>query len=296
MGPVPGVIRRSARHGLVATLAALMICGGVGRRAARPPAPDTNAPRQFELVWADEFDRDGPPDSSRWTYEHGFVRNEELQWYRPENARVEHGQLIIEARRERIANPAFDSGGRSWRARRASAEYTSASLTTRGLARWQYGRFEMRARIDVRAGLWPAFWTVGEQGIWPASGEIDVMEYYRGLLLANVAWADSAGRAKWDSARRPIADLGGSGWADHYHVWRMDWDEHEIRLSVDTLLLNTTRLDSTLNGAGPPPNPLRQPHHIILNLAIGGQSGGDPSSTRFPARFEIDYVRVYQRQ
>ncbi len=111
-----------------------------------------------------------------------------------------------------------------------------------------------------------------------------------------MAWADSAGRAKWDSSRRPIADLGGSGWADHYHVWRMDWDEHEIRLSVDTLLLNTTRLDSTLNGAGPPPNPLRQPHHIILNLAIGGQSGGDPSSTRFPARFEIDYVRVYQRQ
>ncbi len=286
MAPVPGVIRRSARHGLVATLAALMISGGVGRRA--------KAPRQFELVWADEFDRDGPPDSSKWTYEHGFVRNEELQWYRPENARVEHGQLIIEARRERIANPAFDSGGRSWRARRAFAEYTSASLTTRGLARWQYGRFEMRARIDVRAGLWPAFWTVGEQGVWPASGEIDVMEYYRGLLLANVAWADSAGRAKWDSARRPIADLGGAEWADHYHVWRMDWDEREIRLSVDTLLLNTTRLVSTVNGAGPPLNPLRQPHHLILNLAIGGQSGGDPSSTRFPARFEIDYVRVYR--
>src|SRR5438046_10626898 len=88
MAPVPGVIRRSARHGLVATLAALMICGGVGRRAARP---------QFELVWADEFDRDGPPDSSKWTYEHGFVRNEELQWYRPEHARVEHGQLMIVA-------------------------------------------------------------------------------------------------------------------------------------------------------------------------------------------------------
>jgi len=112
--------------------------------------------------------------------------------------------------------------------------------------------------------------------------------------LANVAWADSAGRAKWDSARRPIADLGGAEWADHYHVWRMDWDEREIRLSVDTLLLNTTRLDSTVNGAGPPLNPLRQPHHLILNLAIGGQSGGDPSSTRFPARFEIDYVRVYR--
>src|SRR2546430_16803472 len=148
-------------HGLMATMAGLLACSG--RPAAGPPAPDAKAPRQLELVWADEFDRDGPPDSSKWTYEQGFVRNEELQWYRPENARVEHGQLIIEARRERIANPAFDSGGRSWRAHRASAEYTSASLTTRGLARWQYGRFEMRARIDLRAGLWAGFWT-GEIG------------------------------------------------------------------------------------------------------------------------------------
>src|SRR5205823_11971284 len=84
--------------------------------------------------------------------------NEELQWYRPENARVEHGQLIIEARRERLPNPAFDSTINDWRARRPYAAYTSASLTTRGLASWQYGRFEMRARIDVRPGLWPAFW------------------------------------------------------------------------------------------------------------------------------------------
>ena len=269
----------------MATMAGLMAC--------RPPAPETNALRQFALVWADEFDRDGRPDSTKWTYEHGFVRNEELQWYRPENARVEHGQLIIEARRERIRNPAFDSTINDWRARRPYAAYTSASLTTRGLASWQYGRFEMRARIDVRPGMWPAFWTLGEQGFWPASGEIDVMEYYRGVLLANVAWADSAGGAKWDSARRPIAELGGAGWADHYHVWRMDWDEREIRLYVDDLLLNTTRLDSTFNGAGRPPNPLRQPHHLLLSLAIGGRNGGDPSGTQFPARFEVDYVRVY---
>jgi len=276
----------------VATLAALMVCSG--RPAAVPPAPATPAPRQFELVWADEFDRDGRPDSSKWTYEHGFVRNEELQWYRPENARVEHGQLIIEARRERIRNPAFDSTINDWRARRPYAAYTSASLTTQGRASWQYGRFEMRARIDVRPGMWPAFWTLGEQGFWPASGEIDVMEYYRGVLLANVAWADSAGGAKWDSARRPIAQLGGAVWAHNYHVWRMDWDEREIRLYVDSLLLNTTPLDSTFNGAGRPPNPLRQPHHLLLNLAIGGWNGGDPSGTQFPARFEVDYVRVYR--
>src|SRR5438046_10513447 len=110
----------------------------------------------------------------------------------------------------------------------------------------------MRARIDVRPGMWPAFWTLGEQGFWPASGEIDVMEYYRGLLLANVAWADSAGGAKWDSARWPIAELGGAAWAERYHVWRMDWHEREIRLRRDTLLHHTHPPHPTFHGAGRP--------------------------------------------
>jgi beta-glucanase (GH16 family) len=270
---------------LVATIAGLIAC-------ARPGELQ-RAPATVELVWADEFDRDGRPDSAKWTFERGFVRNQELQWYRPENARVENGHLVIEARRERLPNPAFDSTSHDWRLRRPHAEYTSASLTTRGPHNWQYGRFEMRGRIDVRPGLWPAFWTVGDSGRWPASGEIDIMEYYDGVLLANVAWADGSGRPKWDSSRRPVAELGGAAWADDYHVWRMDWDEREIRLYVDDLLLNSTPLDSTFNGAGGPPNPLRQPHHVILNLAIGGTQGGDPSGTQFPARFEVDYVRVY---
>lgn len=248
----------------------------------------------YELVWADEFDRDGRPDSTNWTYERGFVRNEEAQWYQPENAHVEKGQLVIEARRERLPNPAFDAAGRDWRTRRSAIDYTSASLTTRGRHEFQYGRFEMRARIDVRPGMWPAFWSVGEKGRWPASGEIDVMEYYNGVLLANVAWADSSGRARWDSKRKPVAELGGAAWASNYHVWRMDWDEREIRLFVDDQLLNSTPLDSTFNGAGTPPNGLRQPHHLILNLAIGGMNGGDPSGTTFPAKLEVDYVRVYR--
>jgi beta-glucanase (GH16 family) len=208
---------------------------------------------------------------------------------------VEHGELVIEARRERVPNPAFDSTSSDFRYSRRYAEYTSASLLTKGLASWQYGRFEMRARIDVRPGMWPAFWTLGEQGFWPASGEIDVMEYYRGLLLANVAWCDSNWTVKWDSERRPIAQLGDATWADHYHVWRMDWDEREIRLYVDDLLLNQTSLDSTFNRSDGPANPLRQPHYLLLSLAIGGWNGGDPSGTRFPARFEVDYVRVYRR-
>jgi beta-glucanase (GH16 family) len=136
---------------------------------------------------------------------------------------------------------------------------------------------------------------VGARGRWPAGGEVDVMEYYRGELLANVAWSDSAGRAMWDESRTPLGALGGADWASRFHLWRMDWDEREIRLFVDGRLLNTTPLDSTYNRTGDRGNPLREPHFLILNLAVGGTNGGDPSATPFPARFEVDYVRVYRR-
>ena len=256
----------------------------------RPPPPG------YTLVWADEFSRNGWPDPRNWTYERGFVRNQELQWYQADNAVVKNGLLIIEARKEARANPTLEQGSTDWRRSREQAKFTSASLTTRGLHSWRYGRFEMRARIDVRAGMWPAFWTVGDSGRWPANGEIDIMEYYRGNLLANVAWlADTSGKAAWDDSRKPVAELGGAEWARRFHVWRMDWDESEILIYVDDILLNTTDLHGTINGDGTGRNPLQQPHHIILNLAIGGTNGGDPAATRFPARLEVDYVRVYRR-
>ena len=275
---------------LACLLAAAASCATPARRASAP-AP---APPGWELVWHDEFDADGWPDPRNWTYERGFVRNQELQWYQPDNARVSGGLLVIEARRERRANPTHEPGSADWRRGRAHAEYTSASLTTRGVRSWRYGRFEMRARIDVRPGMWPAFWTVGDAGRWPAGGEIDIMEYYRGMVLANVAWADAQGRAVWDDTRTPLDSLGGAAWARDFHVWRMDWDENEIRLSVDGRVLNTTDLRQTFNGDAERRNPLRQPHHLILNLAIGGQQGGDPAATEFPGRFEVDWVRVYQ--
>lgn len=249
----------------------------------------------YELVWSDEFERDGRPDTANWTYERGFVRNEEDQLYRPENAWCEDGLLIIEARRETVPNPDHHPAGTDWRTTREHTEYTSASLTTRGLHSWRYGRFEMRARIDTRPGMWPAFWTLGVDGRWPANGEVDIMEYYRGMVLANVAWAgDAPGRVNWNDTRLPIDELGDADWADEFHTWRMDWDEDEIRLYVDDVLLNAVSLDDTFNEDGTGSNPLRQPHYLILNLAIGGSNGGDPSDTDFPARYEIDYVRVYR--
>jgi len=257
--------------------------------------PTAASAQDYRLVWSDEFDGVGAPDSTKWTYERGFVRNEEHQWYQPENARMAGGTLTIEAKRETKPNPTYEAGSANWRRGRQNIEYTSTSMTTRGLHTWQYGRFEMRARIDTRPGMWPAFWTLGASGGWPAGGEIDIMEYYRGMILANAAWAaDDRGTAAWDDSKTPLADLGGAEWARWYHVWRMDWDEREIRFYVDERLLNSVDLTRTTNGDGSGRNPLRQPHHIILNLAVGGTQGGDPSGTQFPARYEIDWVRVYQ--
>jgi beta-glucanase (GH16 family) len=266
-------------------LAALAL---VQRAAAQTP--------DWKLVWSDEFDRDGRPDPAKWTYETGFVRNRELQWYQPENAWCEKGLLIIEGRRARKKNPDFVKDSANWKAQREYAEYTSASLTTKGIASWRYGRFEMRGRIDTRAGLWPAFWSVGVEGRWPNNGEIDIMEYYRGTLLANLIWAGPSALERTASftRRKPIASFADPDWASKFHVWRMDWDENRIVIAVDGEVLN----DSDLNRAANPDrtNGFRQAQSIILNLAIGGTAGGDASATGFPARVEVDYVRIYQRQ
>ncbi len=253
-------------------------------------------PGDYELAWADEFNRDGRPDPRHWTYERGFVRNKELQWYQPDNARCEGGLLIIEARRERVKNPAYRPDSRSWKQSRQYADYTSACLTTARRHQWTYGRFEMRGRIDTRPGLWPAWWALGTARPWPACGEIDMMECYRGQLLANACWASSRRWTPvWDTFKKPVDRLGDTDWSSKFHVWRMDWDKQHIKLYVDNALLNTIELEKTINGDREKANPFHEPHYILLNLAIGGQAGGDPSKTDFPARFEVDYIRVYQK-
>src|SRR6476660_2808909 len=139
----------------------------------------------YRLVWADEFNEKGKPDTANWVFEKGFVRNEEAQWYQEENAVCEKGLLIIEGRKETKQNPLYKEGSKEWRKNRKNIEYTSSSINTRGKRSWQYGRFEMRGRIDISNGLWPAWWTLGVGGRWPANGEIDIMEYYKQKLLAN---------------------------------------------------------------------------------------------------------------
>lgn len=251
-------------------------------------------PPGYKLVWSDEFDVDGRPNPANWSYERGFVRNRELQWYQAKNARVRAGFLIIEGCRERVANPNYRPGSKDWRLNRRYANYTSTSMHTRGKVELRYGIFEMRGRIVAKRGLWPAWWSLGVTGEWPSSGEIDMFEYYRGRVHANTAvgtrrrWV-----AKWDSASVPVSSFG-RNWDSKFHVWRMIWTNKQITLKLDGRTLNTTQLDEMLNPDGR--SPFRQPHHMLLNLAIGGAAGGDPSGTPFPSRFEVDYVRVFQRR
>ncbi len=256
------------------------------------PASPAFSAEPWKLVWSDEFNTKGPPDKANWNYEHGFVRNQELQWYQPENAACENGLLVIEARPEHRPNPRYMEESRNWKTSRQWIDYSSASLTTRGLHEFLYGRFEMRARIDTRLGSWPAFWTLGATPRvgWPAGGEIDIMEFYTGTVLANIAYSLD-GRIKWSTVKKPVTELGGERWSKDFHVWTMDWDEKQIDLRLDGRMMN--HLDLAAADKADRGNPFHKPMYIILNQAIGA-TGGDPSRTKFPVRFEVDWVRVYQ--
>lgn len=265
--------------------------------------PDTPEKAQYVLVWSDEFDYDGKPDPSVWSYEQGFVRNNELQWYQQENATVSNGILTISGKKESVPNPNYEAGSSNWRKNRKSAEYTSSCITTAGAKEFLYGRFEIRAKIPVASGSWPAIWTLGKSMPWPSNGEIDIMEYYPiediPHILANTAWGtDEPSKAEWNTKTYPLSKFTDKDpdWVNKFHVWRMDWDENAIRLYLDDELLNETLLSETQNGSvGNYTNPFRQPHYILLNLAIGGNHGGTPDDAAFPLIYEIDYVRVYQK-
>jgi len=268
-------------------VAALALLAPGGLRAA---ADD------YVLVWSDEFNKDGPLDAKDWNFEQGFVRNNEDQWYQPDNAVCKDGVLLIEARREHRPNPRYVPGSGDWRKSRPSIEYTSSSINTRGKHTWTYGRFEIRARIDTRQGAWPAFWTLGTSERWPANGEIDIMEFYRKELLFNVAWARGGnGGSVWNSVWKPLASYP-DDFSSKFHVWRMDWDAAAIKLYLDDVLVNVQDLTAPLRDAPASYKPFNAPVYLLINLAIGGQNGGDPSATQFPMKYEIDYVRVYQKR
>jgi beta-glucanase (GH16 family) len=170
-----------------------------------------------------------------------------------------------------------------------------------------YGRFEVRARIPVGGGSWPAIWLLGNKWRWPMNGEIDMMEYYisggKPSILANACWGSATGGSVWDSEVIPFTEYTDKdpAWAEKFHVWRMDWDKYFIRLYLDDKLLNEIELKKTYNqgfqdnNENPFSNSIEGfGAYILLNLAIGS-NGGEPDVNAFPMKYEVDYVRVYQR-
>lgn len=259
----------------------------------------SSVPEGYKLIWADEFEDGTKPNPSFWSYENGFVRNEELQWYQAGNANIQDGKLVISGKKESVKNPQYQPESKNWKENREFAEYTSASINTNGKFDFQFGILEVKAKIDTSMGMWPAIWTLGIEKGWPSNGEIDVMEYYlvdqKPAILANAAWKGKTSYVSWDSEKIPFSEFlqKDPKWADKYHIWKMDWTADSIKIYLDNQLLNTIDLTTTKNPDGF--NPFHQPHYILLNLAIGG-NGGDPSNTSFPRKYEVDYVRVYQKK
>jgi len=256
-------------------------CGG----AERPTAPGASpgpAPAGWTLVFSDEFDTPGALDPAKWGYEIGYVRNQEAQYYtsRSENVRAEGGNLVIEARKE-----PYQGHG-----------YTSASINTLGRFEFRYGRVEVRAKLPTGNGTWPAIWMLGtsrKQVGWPACGEIDVMEnvgFEPNRIHGTVhtaAYNHVQGTAKGASVT--VA----SPWED-FHVYAMEWYADRIDVFVDGQKYFTFRNEGTGSAAWP----FDKPQYLLINLAIGGSWGGQRGidDTRFPHRYLVDYVRIYQQR
>lgn len=265
------------------TLAAVVLVPAV---CAQEPAAGTVAPAGWKLAWHDEFDHGTQPDPARWNYDvgGGGWGNRELQFYtqaRPENARVEDGRLIIEARRE------------PW----AGRDYTSARLVTKGKADWIHGRFEIRARLPLGRGTWPAIWMLPTvwnlgRGAWPDNGEIDIMEhvgYDPGVVHAST----HSQKHQWPKKNQRTATVMVPDAGTTFHTYAMEWDEEEIRMSVDDRTYFTSRKE----GGDWTSWPFYREFYLILNLAVGGDWGAAKGvdAAAFPQRLEVDYVRVYQK-
>ncbi len=242
----------------------------------------------WNLVWADEFDSPGLPDPAKWTYEKGFVRNRESQYYteaRKENARVENGHLIIEGRKEEYRG----NDGKE-------AHYTAASITTEGTFALTYGRVEVRAKLPRGRGMWPAIWMLGKgirgQG-WPKCGEIDIMEavgHEPEKVFATVHWFgyDKGKHASFGG------NLPGQKPSDDFHVYAVEWFADRMDFYYDATKYFTYPVGKA--GADDK-NPFHKPHYLLMNLAIGGGWGGQKGidDAVFPQKYLIDYVRIYKK-
>jgi beta-glucanase (GH16 family) len=257
---------------------------------SEPPVvkPGTEVPTgDYELVWSDEFNYSGLPNSQKWSYDtdgnaSGWGNNE-AQYYtsaRLKNSEVKDGSLFINAIKE-------DFEGK---------KYTSARLVTRSKGDWLYGKVEVRAKLPEGRGLWPAIWMLPTDwvyGGWPASGEIDIMENvgYDPYVIVGSAHTQAYNHVKntQKSAKITVADC-----YTTFHNYILEWEVNEYRLYVDDKLYFTFNNEKT----GFPAWPFDKRFHLLLNVAVGGNWGGAQGidDTIFPRSMVIDYVRIYQKK
>ena len=258
-----------------------------------PPAIDSSARNGWALVWSDEFSApDGSaPDSGKWNFETGGngFGNKELEYYtsRPQNAEIQDGKLVITAIKEDYTGSDL-----------VPREYTSARLNTSHKFHQAYGRFEARIKIPYGQGMWPAFWLLGTEddlckGGWPACGEIDIMENIGREPSVVHGTIHGPGYSGARGIGSPFSFPDARPFADDYHGYAIEWSPNAIRFFVDDNLY-ATRTPADL------PSGTKwvydHPFFIILNLAVGGGWPGSPDSTTvFPQRMFVDYVRVYKK-
>jgi len=234
-----------------------------------------NKEPQWSLVWSDEFDYSGLPDSTKWGNETGYIRNNELQYYtlrRSENSIVNNGTLLIIGRKE-----AFET-----------AEYTSASLTTDGKYSCTYGKIDARMKLPKGQGLWPAFWMLGQniqQVGWPRCGEIDIMEHINNedILYGTLHWHNEK---HVSSGSQTPCDV------TQFHNYTVEWEKESIKWFLDGKQYHEVSIADSVNST----SEFHKPHYIILNLAIGGNWPKNPDeTTAFPDTVFVDYVRVFKK-
>jgi beta-glucanase (GH16 family) len=243
----------------------------------------------WNLVWAEEFDYTGLPNSDFWSFETGYVRNNEEQYYtnqRLENCIVKDGYLQITALKDSFRNHAI----------------TSASIETKDKVSFKYGRIEVRAKLPKLAlGTWPAIWTKGDNYDtvgWPYCGEIDIMEWVGRIptvILGSIYSKAQSSTVIKEGHKFYVADSS-SFLTEYFHNYVIEWDSTSISYFLDDINYGTLTIDDF----GSDWDPLTKSHYLKLNLAMGGEippfgGGGPIDYTKFPFTFIVDYVRYYEK-
>lgn len=273
---------------LVLIFAAILLMTSFScKTSTKKVTDDSEKMKNWEMVWADEFDYTGLPDTNAWAYDVGGNGwgNQEKQYYtalRRENARVENGMLIIEARKEPMD----------------TNDYSSARLVTLGKNEWLYGRFEIRAKLPRGIGTWPAIWMLAAKhsygdSYWPDNGEIDIMEHV-GFNQGHIHASTHSLKYYWQVGTQRTATIFASNVSDAFHDYELEWSPEKIQVFMDDSLYFTSLND----GTGWEAWPFDKPFYLILNIAVGGAWGGQKGidDAIWPQRMEVDYVRVYRKK